>query len=135
ALPERSLPSVEQRLLEAVKRTIDEVDELLPRMSALALGPGLGRGEKERALVRRLLEESSLPAVVDADGLHELESFERDAPTVLTPHEGELGRRLGEESKWVAAHRLEALRRAVVRFRCVVLLKGADTPGRPPGAG
>jgi len=135
AVPERSLPIVEQRLLEAVKRTIDEVDELLPRMSALALGPGLGRGEKERALVRRLLEESSLPAVVDADGLHELEPFERDAPTVLTPHEGELGRLLGEESQWVAAHRLEALRRGVDRYGCVVLLKGADTLVGAPGSG
>src|SRR5213079_2240170 len=109
-------------LLEAVKRTIDEVDELLPRMDALALGPGLGRGEEQRALVRRLLAKSSLPAVVDADGLHELEPFERDAPTVLTPHEGELARLLGEESKWVAAHRLAALGRAVERFRCTVLL-------------
>ena len=135
AVPERSLPIVEQRLLEAVKRMIDEVDELLPRMSALALGPGLGRGEKERALVRRLLEESSLPAVVDADGLHELESFERDAPTVLTPHEGELGRLLGEESQWVAAHRLEALRRGVDGYGCVVLLKGADTLVGAPGSG
>ena len=135
AVPERSLPIVEQRLLEAVKRTIDEVDELLPRMSALALGPGLGRGQKERALVRRLLEESSLPAVVDADGLNELEPFEREAPSVLTPHEGELGRLLGEESKWVAAHRLEALRRGVERFGCVVLLKGADTLVGAPDAG
>src|SRR5207302_620546 len=92
AVPERSLPIVEQRLLEAVKRTMDEVDELLPRMSALALGPGLGRGEKERALVRRLLEESSLPIVVDADGLYELEPFQRAGATVLTPHSGELGR-------------------------------------------
>src|ERR687886_2163087 len=76
AVPERSLPVVEQRLLEAVKRPIEEVDELLPRMDALALGPGLGRGEAERALVRRLLEETALPAVVDADGLDELEPFE-----------------------------------------------------------
>jgi ADP-dependent NAD(P)H-hydrate dehydratase / NAD(P)H-hydrate epimerase len=135
AVPERSLPIVEQRLLEAVKRTIDEVDELLPRMSALALGPGLGRGEAEQSLVRRLLEESSLPAVVDADGLHELEPFERDAPTVLTPHEGELGRLLGRESKWVAENRLEALRQGVERFGCVVLLKGADTLVGAPGGG
>jgi NAD(P)H-hydrate epimerase len=63
---------------------------------------------------------------------------------VLTPHEGELGRLLGEPSEWVAAHRLEALRRAVKRFGCVVLLKGTDTlvgaPGEPvlvvaPGPG
>src|SRR2546423_90149 len=125
AVPEASLPVLELRLLEAVKRPLGEIDEVLPRMRALALGPGLGRGEEERALVRRLLEETSLPAVVDADALYELEPFERDAPTVLTPHEGELARLLGEESKWVAAHRLEALRRGVERFGCCVLLEGA----------
>jgi hydroxyethylthiazole kinase-like uncharacterized protein yjeF len=127
AVPEASLPVIERRLLEAVKRPLGEIDEVLPRMRALALGPGLGRGDEERALVRRLLKETSVPAVVDADALHELEPFERDGPTVLTPHEGELARLLGEESKWVAAHRLEALRSGVDRFGCVVLLKGADT--------
>ena len=135
AVPERSLPVVEQRLLEAVKRTLDEIDELLPRMRALAVGPGLGRGPDERALVRRLLEGTSLPAVVDADGLFELEPFERDGPTVLTPHGGELGRLIGESSDWVAAHRLAALERAVDRFGCVVLLKGADTLVGAPGEG
>jgi NAD(P)H-hydrate epimerase len=135
AAPEASLPVIEQRLLEAVKRPLGEIDDVLPRMRALALGPGLGRGEEQRALVRRLLEESSLPAVVDADGLHELEPFTRDAPTVLTPHEGELARLLGEESRWVAAHRLEALSRGVERFGCIVLLKGADTLVGAPAAG
>jgi ADP-dependent NAD(P)H-hydrate dehydratase / NAD(P)H-hydrate epimerase len=131
AAPEPSLRVIELRLLEAVKRPLDEIDEVLPRMDALALGPGL----TEPRLFRRLLEETDLPAVVDAGGLQDLEPFERDAATVLTPHEGELGRLLGEESKWVAAHRLEALRRAVERFGCVVLLKGADTLVGAPDAG
>jgi hydroxyethylthiazole kinase-like uncharacterized protein yjeF len=76
-----------------------------------------------------------LPAVVDADALHELEPFERRGETILTPHSGELGRLLGEESRWVDAHRLEAVRRAVERYGCVVLLKGADTLIGAPGAG
>jgi ADP-dependent NAD(P)H-hydrate dehydratase / NAD(P)H-hydrate epimerase len=135
AVPEASLPVLELRLLEAVKRPLGEIDEVLPRMRALALGPGLGRGDEERALVRRLLKKTSLPAVVDADALHELQPFERDGQTVLTPHEGELARLLGEESKWVAAHRLEALRRGVERFGCVVLLKGADTLVGAPDEG
>ena len=72
---------------------------------------------------------------MDADGLDGLEPFERDAETVLTPHSGELGRLLGEESAWVDAHRLEALARAVERFGCVVLLKGPDTLVGAPGEG
>src|SRR5215210_5870898 len=124
AAPAESLPVIETRLLEAVKRPLEDVWEAVQRAGALAIGPGLGRGRKE--LVHRLLE-TALPAVVDADGLRELRPFERDAPTVLTPHSGELGRLLGEEPSWVDAHRLEALRRAVEGFRCVVVLKGAGT--------
>ncbi len=122
-------------MLEAVKAPLERVDQLAERASALAIGPGLGRGDDERALVRRLLAELALPAVVDADALYQLEPGNWPAPRVLAPHAGGLGRLLGEDSKWVDAHRLEALRRAVERYRCVVLLKGPDTLVGAPGEG
>jgi hydroxyethylthiazole kinase-like uncharacterized protein yjeF len=133
AAPEESLPVIETRLLEAVKRPLDDVWDAVERAGALAIGPGLGRDRKE--LVGRLMAETDLPTVVDADGLHELEPFERKAATVLTPHSGELGRLLGEEASWEDAHRLEALGRAVERFGCVVLLKGEGTLVGAPGTG
>lgn len=133
AVPQAAMPVVETRLLEAVKAPLERVDQLAARASALAVGPGLGRGEGERALVRRLLAEIALPTVVDADALFGLEPDGWPAQRVLTPHTGELGRLLGEDSTWVAAHRLAALERAVDRFRCVVLLKGPDTLVGAPG--
>jgi NAD(P)H-hydrate epimerase len=133
AAPTESLPVLEVQLLEAVKRPLEDVWEAAERARALALGPGLGRTDERRALVRRLLEETDLPAVVDADALFELERFERSAGTVLTPHSGELARLLDVESSWVDAHRLEAARRAVDRFGCVVLLKGEGTLVAAPG--
>jgi NAD(P)H-hydrate epimerase len=133
AAPAESLSVVEARLLEAVKRPLDDVWEAVDRASALAVGPGLGRERTE--LVRRLLEETELPAVVDADALWELEPFARSAPTVLTPHSGELARLLGEDAAWVDAHRISALERAVERFDCVVLLKGEGTLVGAPGGG
>ena len=135
AVPPASLLVVEMRLLEAVKRPLDEVDDAAARAGALALGPGLGRDPEAQALVRRLLTGLELPAVVDADALFGLQPFEREAETVLTPHAGELGRLLGEESGWVSAHRLDAVRRAAELFGCVVLLKGADTLVAAPGEG
>jgi NAD(P)H-hydrate epimerase len=133
AAPADALPTIETLVVEAVKRPLESALEAAQRASALALGPGLGRDQQ--ALVRRLLEETELPAVVDADALYELQPFDRAAPTVLTPHSGELARLLGEESSWVDAHRLAALGRAVDRFRCIVLLKGADTLVGAPGEG
>jgi hydroxyethylthiazole kinase-like uncharacterized protein yjeF len=135
AAPAESLPVIEARLLEAVKRPLEDVFDAVPRAAALALGPGLGREESSRSLVRRLLEETELPAVVDADALFGLQPFERGAETVLTPHAGELGRLLDVDSKWIDAHRLEAVRRASEMFGCVCLLKGADTLVAAPGEG
>lgn len=141
AVPERSLPVVETRLLEAVKVGWREgeahatVRAAAERAGALALGPGLGRGGEAQALVHALLVELDLPAVVDADALFALEPLDRSAPTVLTPHEGELARLLGEGAAAVRARRLDAVRRAADRFAATVLLKGADTLVAAPGAG
>jgi NAD(P)H-hydrate epimerase len=139
AVPTEALPVADALALEPVKRgfewasAVDSLESDVARSSALAVGPGLGRSEEARGLVRALLETSSLPVVVDADGLFGLEPVPRDAPTILTPHAGELARLLDVESAWVGAHRLEAAGRAAERFGAVVLLKGADTIVRAPG--
>jgi len=132
AAPAEAVAVIETRRLEAVKRPLDEVWQAAEKARSLAIGPGLGRERKD--LVRRLLAEIDLPAVVDADALYELEPVARTAPTVLTPHSGELGRLLGVEAAWVDAHRLEALDRAVEKFGCTVLLKGEGTLVGAPGA-
>ncbi len=138
AVPAEALPVAEALALEPVKRgfewanAVDSLASDVARSSALAVGPGLGRSDEARGLVRALLEASPLPAVVDADALFGLEPVPRDAPTILTPHAGELARLLDVEPAWVGAHRLEAAARAAERFGAVVLLKGADTIVRAP---
>jgi NAD(P)H-hydrate epimerase len=146
--PEPAVHVFETWVLEAVKRALPSdgnglvteeaagvVLELAEKAGALAVGPGLGRGKGTKAVVRRLLAEARLPAVVDGDALWELEPSGWPAPRVLTPHSGELARLIGEEASWVDAHRIEAVRRAVERFDCVVLLKGAGTLVAAPGTG
>jgi NAD(P)H-hydrate epimerase len=114
---------------------VEVISAAAERAGALALGPGLGRSDARRRLVRELLERLDVPAVVDADALFGLEPVQRSAPTVLTPHAGELARLLETDSEWVGAHRLEAARTAADRFRAVVLLKGPDTIVAAPGEG
>jgi NAD(P)H-hydrate epimerase len=147
-VPESTLPVFETGLREAVKRPLpeDASGRLLPRAadaivaaaeraSAVALGPGLGRSDGTRDLVRLLLERLEQPLVLDADALYGLAPFRRPAPTVLTPHAGELGRLLGVSPRHVEAHRLASVREAAARFGATVLLKGADTLVAAPGAG
>ncbi|HEV7494741.1 ADP/ATP-dependent (S)-NAD(P)H-hydrate dehydratase, partial [Baekduia sp.] len=51
----------------------------------------------------------------------------RSAPTILTPHGGELGRLLDVDSDPIAAHRLDHAREAARRSGAIVVLKGDDT--------
>ncbi len=135
AAPAETLPVLETLVLEAVKRPLEDVFEAAAKANALAVGPGLGREQEAKALVRRLLAEVELPAVVDADALFELEPGEWPAPRVLTPHEGELARLLGRESKEIAAHRLASVQEAAESFNAVVVLKGEDSLVAAPGRG
>jgi NAD(P)H-hydrate epimerase len=109
--------------------------EWIARCKALVVGPGLGgveTGSGTSGPVARVLAASSVPAVVDADGLNALGSLaavaritsERTAPVVLTPHDGEFARLTGAKA---GNDRIGAVRRAAADSGAVVLLKGATT--------
>jgi NAD(P)H-hydrate epimerase len=102
------------------------------RGGAMALGPGLGRSEGALELARALAREAPVAMVLDADGLNAHagrlgDLSRRDAPTVLTPHAGELGRLLELDSSEIERERLHHVRAAAEQARAVVVLKGDDT--------
>jgi ADP-dependent NAD(P)H-hydrate dehydratase / NAD(P)H-hydrate epimerase len=113
---------------EAVEAVLAASD----RGGSLALGTGLGRDERAFAFARALARAARVPAVIDADGLNahagRLEELAaREAPTVLTPHAGELGRLLELPSEEIERERLRHAREAAERAGAVVVLKGDDT--------
>jgi ADP-dependent NAD(P)H-hydrate dehydratase / NAD(P)H-hydrate epimerase len=102
------------------------------RAAAGVFGPGLGRDPGSVELARAVVTRIEAPLVLDADGLNAFAGelgriAHRAAPTVLTPHAGELGRLLECSSDEVSAHRLEMARRAASGADAVVVLKGDDT--------
>jgi hydroxyethylthiazole kinase-like uncharacterized protein yjeF len=105
------------------------------RVQAWAAGSGMGTDD---AAARRLAAvlATSLPVLVDADGLTLLarhrELLPRPAPTLITPHAGELGRLLGADPADIEARRLEYARRAATQLGVCVLLKGSTTVIAPP---
>ncbi|HEU4657308.1 MAG TPA: NAD(P)H-hydrate dehydratase [Capillimicrobium sp.] len=108
------------------------LDEAKRRGGALVLGPGFGRAEPSVVLVRELARRAPVALVLDADGLNahagRIEDLAaRRAPTVITPHAGELGRLLEVDSGEVASRRLHHAREAARRANAVVVLKGDDT--------
>jgi ADP-dependent NAD(P)H-hydrate dehydratase / NAD(P)H-hydrate epimerase len=117
---------------------IDEVLARSERVQSLVLGPGLGRAPETLRFARELARAAPLPLLLDADGLNahagELDSLaRRAAPTVLTPHAGELARLLQSDSDAVGAHRLACARRTAERAAAIVVLKGDDTIVAEPG--
>jgi NAD(P)H-hydrate epimerase len=140
----------EQRLLEVMTRGLTDADgahtpdgadavlEATARGGSLVLGPGLSRSPGALAFARDVARRAEVPLVIDADGLNAHAArlgdlSARRAPTVLTPHAGELGRLLGIDSAEVEARRLQHARAAAAQAGAVVVLKGDDTLVADPG--
>jgi hydroxyethylthiazole kinase-like uncharacterized protein yjeF len=104
------------------------------RVQAWVVGPGIGTDDEAKSLVAQVLS-ADVPVIVDADALTILSSNphlvrERDAPTVLTPHAGELARLLGLDADArsdIEVRRLHYARRAAAELGSTVLLKGSTT--------
>lgn len=102
------------------------------RFTAVALGPGLGLGAPERALVEAALA-ADVALVLDADALTLWQddpfalfalTATRTAPVVLTPHDGEFARLFPD----LADHpKPERARAAAARAGVTLVLKGGDT--------
>ncbi|PLX88099.1 MAG: bifunctional ADP-dependent NAD(P)H-hydrate dehydratase/NAD(P)H-hydrate epimerase [Desulfuromonas sp.] len=105
--------------------------ELLPGFQSLVLGPGLGVGSGLGGCVRRIIANSSIPMVVDADALNAL-AGETDTllrircdQMVLTPHPGEMARLTGLTIAEIEADRFRVARDFAVTYGVVLILKGA----------
>ena len=119
------LPEQGGRLSEAA---VPEILEKLPRMDAVLIGPGLGLGQGSFAVLKAVLTHAACPVVVDADGITLLVPHMdilrgREAPTILTPHDGEFTRLFGP----VAEDRMASARAAALESRGIMLLKGHRT--------
>jgi ADP-dependent NAD(P)H-hydrate dehydratase / NAD(P)H-hydrate epimerase len=113
-------------------QSVDPVLEALTRADALALGPGLGRQAGARSFARELARRAAVATLIDADGLNAhagrlADLRARTAPTVLTPHAGELARLLEVDSGEVQRERLRHVRAASELSGAIVVLKGDDT--------
>src|SRR5215472_14108394 len=100
------------------------------RVQAWAAAPGMGTGTAARDLLAQVLA-SDVPVLVDADGLTVLAAHRdllpRAAPTLITPHAGELARLLSVERGDIEARRLHFARTAAAELGVTVLLKGSTT--------
>lgn len=99
----------------------------------LAIGPGLGTRTETQELVRRIVRESSVPVILDADGLNafagkaDLLRDRKNQFLALTPHPGEISRLIGKTTPEVQADRLKFASNTAHELNAHVVLKGFHT--------
>ena len=118
----------------------DTILSLLADKKCLAIGPGIGTAAETGKLVHRLIVESPVPVVVDADGLNLLAEDldllkEKKAEIVLTPHPGEMARLIRSTPAAVQADRINCARDFARTRQVHVVLKGARTVVAHPDGG
>lgn len=147
AVPESVNDAIESAMIEAMTWPLPEsperslaagaADMILARareVSVVALGPGLSRAPESAALALRVVAESPVPVVLDADGLdafagkaERLFAARRRSALVLTPHLGELARLTGITPAALDLARLDLVRRLAQEWGVVLVMKGAPT--------
>jgi hydroxyethylthiazole kinase-like uncharacterized protein yjeF len=111
----------------------DRFARLARDKSVLAMGPGLSTNPETQQFIRTVLQNLSLPVILDADGLNafagQADELRTRKPELLavTPHPGEMGRLLGATARDVQAKRLEVALDAAAKWKAFVILKGFHT--------
>jgi ADP-dependent NAD(P)H-hydrate dehydratase / NAD(P)H-hydrate epimerase len=116
---------------EAVKA--GRFNAVLQGKTVLGIGPGIGTHLETQEFVRNVVANSTLPIVLDADGLnafagHGEKLAERKSKyLVVTPHPGEMARLTGLTNAEVQERRIECALEAAKKWNACVVLKGFRT--------
>ncbi len=113
--------------------------EFSETVDMVVMGPGLSLNEETQELVRELATEISKPLLIDGDGLTAVSRDlsvvkKRKAPTILTPHPGEMSRLIQKPISEIARNKIDILRAACKDLKAIIVLKGAHSLiGMPDG--
>lgn len=111
---------------------IPDITARLNKVSAVLIGPGLGKSEDVREVVEAVLKNSRVPVIVDADAINAVASnmnVLRDCvcELIFTPHAMEMSRLTGHEIEYIEDNRIDVSRDFAEEYGAVLLLKGSHT--------
>jgi len=112
--------------------SIPRIEELMEGKKALALGPGISTHPETISVVHHLIQTSSIPLIIDADGINAVAKNpailkKAKSPLLLTPHPGEMARLIQTSVKEVQEDRIGVAKRFAQENGVVLVLKGART--------
>ena len=110
----------------------DALLELAGRADMVVVGPGLSLAGETQGLIRDLAAAIVKPLLIDGDGITALAGYRdilrnRPAPTVLTPHPGEMSRLTGMPIAESEKNRIPILQETAEDLRALIVLKGAHS--------
>ncbi len=130
-LPEQSKGIISPEAAEVILEKAKQCD-------ALAIGPGLDTGDVTSKLLKKLVQLSPVPMVLDAGALAALGkkiNMLRSARylPVITPHPGEMARMTGVSAGQIQSSRLDVAIKNTRLWECIIMLKGPNTVIAEPG--
>ncbi len=110
----------------------DRFIEFAQGKTAILMGPGLGKEPSTKSFAHRVIQETDIPMVIDADGLNLLGRdsqllINRKSTTIITPHPGEMARLTGKTIAQIQSDRVKSASEYAKKTGAVVVLKGAAT--------
>jgi len=130
----RQVPEIMSTVIPNDDSSWSNLAEKISRYDAIVVGPGIGLDDRVKTLLRIILTKYKGPLVIDADAIKKLDYAEdvalianRHAPTVITPHLGELAELLKRPKDSIYKDSMSCLREVVYKTGAIVLLKGPCT--------
>jgi len=98
----------------------------------VVIGPGLSLNKETQTLVRELSREFNKPLLIDGDGItavaNDLGTIKkRKAPTILTPHVGEMARITKQKIDDMIKNKIDVLQSTAQELNATIVLKGAHS--------
>jgi len=127
-----TLPLPETKGQSLAYEALERIISFSEKIDSLAVGPGASRNKDTEKLMRDVVKKINKPIVLDADGVISVVGKcdllkKRKAPTVLTPHPGEMARLLGKTTEFVQAARVKLAKDFAKKYKVVLVLKGYRT--------
>jgi NAD(P)H-hydrate epimerase len=106
--------------------------EAAAKVDMVVIGPGLSLQEETVSLVKELTAAIKVPLLIDGDGLTAIAGNpeilrSRKAPTILTPHLGEMARLTGKSAAEISGNKIAFLRDTAESLKATIILKGAHS--------
>ena len=103
----------------------EEIDSLIVRATAFAIGMGMGNGDAE-SIVKHILDKGSQNIVIDADGLYATKGIKNFmGRCILTPHIKEMERISGVDIETIKKDPTEVCKNYAKKVNAIVVLKGS----------